>query len=70
MMAHVAFVVRVKLSPAGCGGMESLGSFDHCRWLTLLVTADKMELSMLRMVGKRLRYRDLKRGNCREENGI
>ena len=33
-------------------------------------TADKMELSMLRMVGKRLQYKDLKRGNCREENGI
>ena len=33
-------------------------------------TPYKMELSMLRMVGKRLRYKDLKRGNCREENGI
>ena len=33
-------------------------------------TPYKMELSMLRMVGKRLRYKDLKRGNCREENEI
>ena len=33
-------------------------------------TADKMDLDMLRTVGKRLQCKDLKRANCREGNGI
>ena len=70
MMAHVAFAVGLKLSPAGYGGMKSLRSCDPCRWLTLLFTGDNMGLSMLRMVGTQLRYKVLKRAKCREEDGI
>ncbi|MDE0125756.1 MAG: hypothetical protein OXN97_14375 [Bryobacterales bacterium] len=56
----------LKLSPAGHGGMQSHRSYDQCRWLTLLLAADNMELSMLRMVGRQLRYKVLKRAKCRE----
>lgn len=69
-MAHFAFVIWLKLSPVGHGGMQSRHSYDQCRWLTLLLKGDNIELDMLRMVGKQLPYKDLKRGNCREENGI
>lgn len=69
-MAHVASVVWLKLSPTGRGGTQSLRSYDQCRWLTLLLTGDNIELDLLRTVGKQLPYKVLKRAVCREENGI
>ena len=63
-------MVWLKLSPAGHGGMQSRRSCHQCRWLTLLLTGGNTELSMLRMVGKQLRYKVLKRAKCREEDGI
>lgn len=70
MMAHAAFVFGPKLSPAGYGGMQSLHSYDQCRWLPLLPTRNRMELNMLRMVGKQLWREDRKRPDCREEDGV
>ena len=70
MVAHVAFVVWLRLGPAGYGGMQSLRSYDQCRWLTLLLTGVNIELDILRMVGNQLPNKVLKRAVWREENGI